>query len=195
MQPDESQRRRHVLDAAERLLRQHGPAKTTMADIAREACVSVGALYLEFDSKDAILEALSALRHGELLAAMKRAARAEALPWESRFRAALDAQVEGFFRLGAEGVHATELVHCSRSPVQLAHARFRSDVHEVLAELLREGHRAGVFDAADPAATATLILKAYAAFWPPWVFEQPRDEVLPRLHAMHDLVLRGLLRR
>lgn len=195
MQPDDSQRRRHVLDAAERLLRHHGPSKTTMADIAREACVSVGALYLEFDSKDAIIEALSALRHGELLAAMKRAARADALPWDARFRAVLDAQVEGFFRLGNEGVHAIELVHCSRSSVQLAHARFRADVHEVLVELLRDGHRAGVFDVGEPAAAASLLLKAYAAFWPPWLFEHPRDEVMPRLHAMHDLLLRGLLRR
>jgi hypothetical protein len=56
----EAERRQTILAAAERLLRHYGPGKTTIAEIAREADVGVGTVYLEFSSKDAILEALSA---------------------------------------------------------------------------------------------------------------------------------------
>jgi len=45
-------RRRVILDTAARLLRHYGPAKTTMADIARAADIAVGSVYLEFASKE-----------------------------------------------------------------------------------------------------------------------------------------------
>lgn len=56
-------RRKNILDAATRLFRHHGHAKTTMADIAREAGVAVGSVYLDVPSKEAIVEELSSITH------------------------------------------------------------------------------------------------------------------------------------
>ena len=47
-----------LLDAATRLISRVGFDKTTVAEIAAEAGVSKGAVYLHFESKDALLEAL-----------------------------------------------------------------------------------------------------------------------------------------
>ncbi len=69
-----SERRQRILEATERLLRRYGPAKTTVADIAREAEIAVGAVYLEFASKDAIVEELSQGEHRAVMAAMRAAA-------------------------------------------------------------------------------------------------------------------------
>jgi len=51
-------KQRHVLEAASRLITHYGFDKTTMEDIAREAGVSKGALYLLWSSKNQLFEAL-----------------------------------------------------------------------------------------------------------------------------------------
>ncbi|MBX9683539.1 MAG: TetR/AcrR family transcriptional regulator [Hyphomicrobium sp.] len=51
-------RREHILDAAERSFARGGFHATTMQDICREADVSPGALYLYFDSKEALIAGL-----------------------------------------------------------------------------------------------------------------------------------------
>ena len=61
-------REKQLLDAAASLFTQLGFDKTTVADVAAEAGVSKGAVYLHFASKDALLEALI-LREMEAYAA------------------------------------------------------------------------------------------------------------------------------
>ncbi|MCF4099604.1 TetR/AcrR family transcriptional regulator [Maritalea mediterranea] len=56
MQPDVSEREQDIFDATERLLVKFGYDKTTVADIAREAGISKGAVYLHFSSKDELIE-------------------------------------------------------------------------------------------------------------------------------------------
>ncbi len=51
-------RRDHILDVAERLFAATGFHRTTMHDICREAGISSGALYVHFDSKEALIEGL-----------------------------------------------------------------------------------------------------------------------------------------
>lgn len=47
-----------ILDAAARLIIHYGYDKTTVSDIAREAGISKGAIYLHWESKEALFEAL-----------------------------------------------------------------------------------------------------------------------------------------
>jgi TetR/AcrR family acrAB operon transcriptional repressor len=55
---ENEERRQNILDVASDLFLQYGYDKTTVSDIARGAGVSKGAIYLHFNSKDALLEAL-----------------------------------------------------------------------------------------------------------------------------------------
>ncbi|MFN8374532.1 MAG: helix-turn-helix domain-containing protein [Anaerolineae bacterium] len=47
-----------ILDAAERLMIRYGYSKTTISDIAQEAGISKGAVYLHYASKEALFEDL-----------------------------------------------------------------------------------------------------------------------------------------
>ena len=51
-------RREHILDAAFRCFARSGFHRTTMQDICKEATVSPGALYVYFDSKEALIAGL-----------------------------------------------------------------------------------------------------------------------------------------
>jgi len=55
----QQQRREHILDAAERSFARSGFHRTTMQAICREAGVSPGALYLYFDSKEALIAGIA----------------------------------------------------------------------------------------------------------------------------------------
>jgi AcrR family transcriptional regulator len=48
-------RRDHILDAAERCVARAGFHRTTVQDICKEAAISPGALYVYFDSKEALI--------------------------------------------------------------------------------------------------------------------------------------------
>jgi AcrR family transcriptional regulator len=187
-------RREQILRAAEKLLGQHGASKTTMADLAREAGIAVGSMYLEFASKEAIVEALSSSRHQRVIEAMRKAASQEG-SFADRLTGLFDARTTVLLRYAEEGAHACELVHCVSSAVMSAQARFIEEETALLTGLLRDGARAGAFAAPKPALTARSILRAYSVFSPPRLFELPRDEVREALRAMHELVLQGVLAR
>ena len=91
--------------------------------------------------------------------------------------------------------HARDLVHCGNPAVRVAHERFRLEERELVALLLREGHRAGELEVKKIDVTAATVLRAYASFSPPWIFLEPAEDVLKALRSMHDLVLKGLVRR
>src|SRR5689334_4663119 len=117
MSPSEKDRRCQILDAAERLLRHYGPHKTTMAEIAREASIGVGSVYLEFASKDAIIEELSRVQNLAVLDAMRRAASTGGTGYSTRLRAVFEAKVTVLLQLANCGVHAPDLVNCVQPAV------------------------------------------------------------------------------
>lgn len=55
---DNEERERRILDAASELIVHYGYDKTTVSEIATEAGISKGAIYLHFKSKDDLFEAL-----------------------------------------------------------------------------------------------------------------------------------------
>lgn len=66
LKPDtQRQRREHILDAAERCFACSGFHRTTIQDICREASVSAGALYLYFDSKEALIAGIAERNRAE----------------------------------------------------------------------------------------------------------------------------------
>ncbi|HEU4407159.1 MAG TPA: TetR/AcrR family transcriptional regulator, partial [Polyangiaceae bacterium] len=191
----ELERRQAILAAAKRLLVHYGPSKTTIADIAREAGVGVGTVYLEFPSKDAIFAELASDRHRAVLEAMRRAWH-EAGPDEVRaFGAMLEARTEAFLRLADEGAHACDLVFCRTTATKRVSERYLAEEHALLCDFLEGAARRGVFDLDSPARSASLLQRAYVSFTPPYLYEQPRGDLQGLLRGMHTLLLEGLRSR
>jgi AcrR family transcriptional regulator len=188
----EAQRRSLILAAADRLLRHYGPQKTTVADVAREAGVGVGTVYLEFPSKDAIVEELSRSRHLSILAAMRAAASDAGRPFLERVPACLDARLEAFLAIVAEGAHACDLVHCISSGVKSAQVTYYAEEHALVAETLRQGARAAELFVEDADLAARTVLRAYVSFTPAWLRDKDPQEIRRAHQAMHQLVLYGL---
>lgn len=196
-----SERRQQLLEAAQRLFHQYGPHKTTVADIAREAGVGVGTVYLEFSNKDAILLALSESGHAFVLA-RTRAAWERRAGHERRLRRALEARLAAFLELAEGSRHGADLLHCGEcAPVQAAHAAFCQQEHALFETFLRSGADAGDFRVGNPTECTRALLLAYATFSPPALFLRrfklglDNDAILRDMQLVHDLVMRGLLPR
>src|SRR5262245_42007661 len=107
--PDAPYRRSAILKAAARLFEHYGCGKTTIADVAREAQIGVGTVYLEFDSKEAIVKALSQSTHDRVLDAMRSANTGD--DYAKRLSAVLVARTECFVALRRKGQHACQLLY------------------------------------------------------------------------------------
>lgn len=194
MRPDD--RRRSILHCAARLFSHYGQAKTTIADIAREADVGIGTVYLVFPSKEAIVEELSSTAHVRVLDAMREIAEARAGDsFSERLAGVLETRVGMFQKLAAEGQHACELVHCKNGPVKSVHAKFREDERALFERIFLEAASTGELASLDPKRAAGLVQRAYATLSPPWLFEQPAEEVRLAAREMCRLLLLGLLTR
>lgn len=191
------ERRHAILEAATRLFRHYGHAKTTIADIAREAHVGVGTVYLEFPSKEAIIQELSTSMHDRVLESMRRVAQARMLDsFSERLAGVLEVRVATFLQVAREGQHACDLVHCKNEAVRSAHDRFRAGEHALFVQLLEEGRRAQEVGAyVDAARAAMLIQRAYASLSPPWLFDQPIEDAERAAYEMCRLLLLGLMTR
>lgn len=187
-------RRQAILSAASRLFRHYGPFKTTVADIAREARVGVGTVYLEFRSKDSILAALSRTRHEHVLASVERAW-ADGRPAPIRLELALAARLEAYLGCRDDGAHGADLFRCACPAIEEAHRAFVDAELALFARFLREAMSRGELSVRDPEHDARGLLLAYRAFEPPLLFELSRESLHRDLARVHRLVLEGLLPR
>lgn len=189
-------RRRAILDSAARLFSHYGHAKTTIADIAREAGIGVGSVYLVFDSKEAIVLELSLGAHVRVLSAMRTVATDRAHEtFPERLAGVLEARVTAFQELGRSSQHACDLLHCKSSPVKTAHARFREEEHALLCALFDDARATGEIATIDPKRAASLVQRAFATLSPPWLYEEPLEDARRTAHEMSRLLLLGLVAR
>jgi AcrR family transcriptional regulator len=155
-----------ILKAAGRRFRHFGVKKTTMQEIARDAGVAVGTLYLYFKNKDDLLVAGTE----EYIARHRR--RAEAILASGapagdklrryvldRFRASRATRAGGF-RSGAELLREVLRVRPER---RLEEGRM---MIEYFARILRQGIEAGEFHSDDPDRDARVFLLSLAFLFP-----------------------------
>ncbi len=93
---DQKRRRREeILEAARTLIRSKGFAGSTMEDVAREAELSPGTLYLYFKNKDELFASLSLDLLEGIVEGLEKAS-AEDAPMEEKFEAMRKAFSEGY---------------------------------------------------------------------------------------------------
>lgn len=189
--PPSSDRRSAILKAATRLFEHYGHSKTTIADVAREAKIGVGTVYLEFTSKEAIVQELSLAAHVGVLDAMRAAIKPDEGS-AAQLSAALEARTRAFVELREKGEHACELVHCKTESVRLAHQRFKEQEHAILEVIVQRGQAKGVFAPYEPSLAAALIQRVFASLSPPWIFGSD-DDALAAAADLCKLLLHGLL--
>jgi AcrR family transcriptional regulator len=147
-------RREQILDAAERVLLQRGPAATTMADVADAASLAKGTVYLYFDSKAALLAGLRA-RYFERLTAVL-GGRAAATPGTPP---PVAARIERLVAASYDFALANhELHHVLFHEAGLGEHDTFARARDAVAELVAAGAASGELDVPDPALATDFVL-------------------------------------
>lgn len=136
---------RRVLEAAQRLFSRYGFRRTSVDDIAREAGIAKGTVYLAFPGKEALFCAVAAHLFEEVLGRAREAA-AGAGSLESRVLAVLDAKYRTFFEVVHASPHAAELLDSTNALGADLYAKAEREFHRLLAALLAEGQRTRELD-------------------------------------------------
>lgn len=154
------ERRRNILDAALDLFAEHGFNETTVQDIAREAGVAAGTVYLYFPSKDHVLLALHR-RLSEGLASQIERAAAEtfeqcAAGKEVSYERVIDTVVDG---LVAHSVANRRMIEVCTRYRPLIHADPQTEDKHLgtVVRILELGARLGIISTSDPEMTAYLL--------------------------------------
>jgi AcrR family transcriptional regulator len=139
---DAESRRSAILDAALRVFGQYGYRRTSMDDLAREAGIGKGTIYLSFASKDEVFQALSQ-RLSERMLADARSARHQPGTTADKLAAMSAAWFGTYIETIWNSPHAAELMDAkhrlSADLVAPSMSQFRRLVCDVIAEAAATG--------------------------------------------------------
>ena len=189
--PLDPERRRRIIETARRRLEHYGYEKTTMAEIAAEAGMAVGTLYLYFRNKEDLLEAFGEQCQGRYMQALQRIANSD-LPPTERLRELARRRVLAMKEQIEATPHGGDIL---LRMMQRGHTfcRDREERERKMVEqILREGTALGEFSVADPAQAARVFRSAFSGFMPPASLGRSNEEVAREVEALYALLLGGL---
>ena len=187
-----------ILDAADRLLARYGYRKMTIDDLAREVGIGKGTIYLHFKSKEDV--ALSRIDRviERLKTELKKVASTDEEP-AVRLHSMLMLRV--IYRFDSVQ-HYTESLNQVMAAIRPSLLERRKHYFEaearIIAEVLKEGRRAGDFFFKDAMATARALLAATNSLLPYSLSTRElgaRDSVEEQTRRIVDLLIGGLRRR
>lgn len=187
----EADMRRRILVVAERLFREIGYQKTTVADIAKLLQMSPANVYRFFDSKKAIHKGVARHLMGEVEQAAETIARA---PGSARQR--LCDLLTTVHRMNCEryigDAKLHEMVAIAMEEnwdVCIAHMEL---VTGTIGEVIAQGVESGEFEVSDVPQAASCTCAAMVRFFHPQMIAQSFTKDRPTLEQMIDFVLTAL---
>ena len=187
----ETDTRERILVGAERLFRQIGYQKTTVADIAKVLRMSPANVYRFFDSKKAIHEGVART----LMGGVEEAAHAIAArpgPAASRLRELITAihRMNCERYVGDSKLH--EMVEIAMEESWQACVAHMERITETIGGVIAEGATSGEFEVRDVPEAAMCTCTAMMKFFHPQMIAQAANKPGPSLDQMIDFVIASL---
>src|SRR3954447_6765221 len=183
--------RERILVVAERLFREIGYQKTTVADIAKVLRMSPANVYRFFDSKKAIHEGVARGLMGEVEAAAHTIATGTG-PASRRLRELITTinRMNSERYIGDSKLHEMVEIAMQESwKVCVAHMEL---ITGTIAEVIAQGVASGEFEAPDVQLAGMCTCTAMMRFFHPQMIAQCVDKPGPTIDQMIDFVLAGL---
>ncbi len=174
-----------IIDAARDRFRYYGIGKTTMQDIAQDADVAVGTLYLYFKNKDDLIVACTT----EFVEQHRRevqAVLASNRPADEKLRQYITGRFRAAEATRSGSRHAAEV---TRAVLRLKPDRIVEEggmILSTLSQILEQGRAAGQFQVASIERDAKVFLLSIAYFFPNALNEPPIPATEPDLLAVVD---------
>jgi AcrR family transcriptional regulator len=181
-----------ILDVTEDVLRRFGLAKATVVDVARALDVSHGSVYRHFPSKASLRQAVAKRWLDRVNAPLQKIADSSG-PARARLERWLRTMFEiKHHKLNEDPEMFATYLTLAQEACQAVRAH-REALMNQIAHILSDGVKQGVFEVADPKATARTLFDATCRFHHPAHAEEWKDpDLAARIDALLALLLRGL---
>ncbi len=190
----ETDTRERILVVAERLFREIGYQKTTVADIAKVLRMSPANVYRFFDSKKAIHEGVARALMSEVEDAVQALA-IKREPAASRLRELITTihRMNSERYVGDSKLHEMVEIAMEESwDVCVAHMH---RLTETIGQVIGEGVASGEFEAPDVPLAAMCTCTSMIQYFHPQMIAQAANKPGPSLDQMVDFILAGLASR
>ena len=184
--------RQKILDAAEQRLWHYGFKKTTIDEIASDAGVGKGTVYLYFDGKEEIGLAIVAEYKKRSLQELKNIALVAQKTPEQKLTEMLQYPILHAHQSCRESPAMLEMIVAIKPHIRLHIQPQQEEEYRLLAAVLEEGNQSGVFDIPDTLGTARTLKMMTHGFLPPYPSVSEPDEMLSEIAGMVALTVRGL---
>jgi AcrR family transcriptional regulator len=187
----DSEKKACILATAERLFRDVGYLKTTVADIAKTLKMSPANVYRFFDSKKAIHEGVARRLMAEVEAAAEAIAAKPTPPRERMHELLATVSIMNAERfVGDSKIHEMVAIAMEESwDVCDAHIQ---RIVMAIGAVISDGARAGVFNVTDIELGAKCVCVGMLRFFHPQMIEQSAKKPGPELDEMIDFIIAGL---
>jgi AcrR family transcriptional regulator len=188
---NETDTRMRILVTAERLFREIGYQKTTVADIAKVLRMSPANVYRFFDSKKAIHEGVARILMGEVETATEAIATKPG-PAAQRLRELMTTihRMNSERYVGDSKLHEMVEIAMEESwEVCVAHME---QITQTIGGVIAQGAASGEFRVPDVPLAAICTCTAMMRFFHPQMIAQCADKPGPSLDQMIDFILAGL---
>ncbi len=190
--------RETILEAAQRLFQRYGYKKTNVEDIAQEAGICRGTVYLYFKSKEEIALSWLERNNRRLRAELERIAGLEETP-TGKLRQMLLARVLIRFDFAQPYTQSLDdLLAALRAPLLVHRERNHAEEARIIARVLEEGAALGEFVFNNALSTAALLVLATNSLLPYSLSTRQlgeRAEIEAKARGLIYLLLEGLHRR
>ena len=199
-QKEKEYRRNTIINAAQKVFSAKGYNSATMEEIAKEAELSPGTLYLYFKNKEELHTSLS-INILARLSAMLRDVVEQDISVEDKIRRFCDVFIQIYdedasILINLFHLQSGETLTNLSDEVMAQLKTFSSEAHGSLIAVVKEGIEAGIFREEHPVALADVIWATYSGVVL-WVdskrlLNDEKDFVKPTLRTAFSMILEGL---
>ncbi len=184
--------RQKILDAAEQRLWRYGFKKTTVDEIASDAGVGKGTVYLYFDGKEEIGLAIVSEYKRRGLEKIARIAQNKNKSPEQKLTEMLQYPVLYACQACRESPAMQEMITAIKPHIRQHIQPLIDQEFAIIAGVLEEGNRLGIFDVLDTAGAAKTLKLMTLGLMPPYPHCTEPDETRSEIAAIVALAVRGL---
>lgn len=191
-------RKDEILDAFEQLVAKYGLDKVTMQEVAREAGISVGAIYLDYANKDGLIEAIEDRwrQHVELY---NKAIVQSADDIETKLYKLIVEHVanmseairtnQAFFEL----IMGTMRIKYIRKKMKDKRQEIKDAMRQDVEQILQIGVEQGIFFVDDIEFTAGLFVDAFGEYFSAaTIIRRAHEDVVNDAKGMFELLMKAL---
>lgn len=180
-----------ILKAAGEVFARFGFKKASVEDIAKRAGVGKGSIYLHFESKEALFEAIVRQSHEMSLAELKASVQRATTP-EAQVRAYIRCKLEQSVRKpDGERLEMATLFELGTQVMHLVPQMQEADA-AILARVIEGGVAQGAFSVSDPQLTARGFVELIMMLVPRLMTQETSPLTLQSLDAAFEVFIRGL---